>query len=159
MPCPRRSASLFLILLFAGCEPLATGPEIAPVTGVVTYDDVPLYGATVTFIPKTEAVGYTPASGKTNDKGEYRLMVGNLDGAPVGASRVAISAPNPESPLVNDPRELRKPQTKEALRGASLIPLKYADVGTSGLSAAVSQGKENVCNFKLTSDGTEGNAP
>ncbi len=143
-----------LLLLVAGCGSDAL--KLTPVNGVVKYEGDLLKGATVTFVPKVEAAGYRIATGSTNEQGEYELMAGARRGAAGGAHYIFISAPNPESPLVQDPRISRMPQTPEAMQGASLIPLSYANAQRSGLSAEVLLGETNVFNFELTEDGTGG---
>ena len=148
---------LSLALLVAGCGSEEDGPELAPVNGVVKYQGQPLKGATVTFAPKdTAAGGRFVAIGSTNENGQYELKIGARTGAKDGAHFVAISAPNPDSPIVQDPRQARMPQTPEVMREASLIPLPYSDMVKSGLSAEVKLGETNVFDFNLTEDGTGG---
>src|SRR5438132_10533557 len=80
-----------LLLFAAGCG----GPTLAPVSGKVTLDDKPLAGATVGFYPldaKSPASAPT-SSGRTNDKGEYKLqtVMTSRPGAVVGKHRVSIT--------------------------------------------------------------------
>ena len=145
-----------LMLLAAGCGS-DKGPELAPVHGVVTYEGKPLGGATVTFVPKVVAAGQEIATAMSNANGEYELMAGERKGAAGGSHYVYITAPNPESPLVKDPRIIKRaPPTAEAIREASLIPVSYANALNSGLSAQVLLGETNVVNFNLTADGKGG---
>lgn len=148
-----------LVVLLVGCGSKESGPPMAPVSGIVKYEGEPVAGAIVTFVPIVESVGYVPASGKTNDEGEFELQTRDRTGALCGPNRVAISAPNPEHPFVKDPRQLRLPHPPSALEGMHLIPLVYADPIATELTAEVASGQANVINFELTEDGTGGVAP
>lgn len=76
------SASL---ALFVGC---ADGPELANVTGKVTYNGKPVIGATIYFIPLDDgkqSIGYT------DDDGQYELQYTlQRSGALIGRHRISI---------------------------------------------------------------------
>jgi hypothetical protein len=125
----------------AGCGH-QTGPTAGvktyPVTGTVTYQGKPLPEATVMF---RSTDGQYTASGRTDLEGKYRLTTASPgDGAPAGEYRVAIIAI--EAPPA-DEEEKPGPPPK------SLIPTKYNQPETSGLTAVVAE-KENVIDFNLT---------
>lgn len=101
------------------------GP-LAPVRGRVTLDGQPVSGATVEFV--TEAGDRATAT--TSEDGSFELVhVAGQKGAPAGTYRVAIRW---------------KP------RGNAAVPRKYANPNTSGLTAEVRAGVNDV-NFELRS--------
>jgi len=130
------------------------GPELARVRGKVTYRGEPLVGARVVFSPIDSQLA---ASGVTDVEGEYELTTREPgDGALVGEHRVMIIARGPDrvvpppglnvstaelANLPGLPRELGKP----------LIPKKYLDFSTSGLSETVSSGS-NVIDFDIPAE-------
>ena len=144
---------LGMVVLPVGCGFGESGPALVEATGVVNYAGKPLGGAIVTFIPKAEGVGSQTASGMTNDAGEFRLKTGSRSGAVSGAYQVVVSKINPDSPLMKDPRELRKPQTKESTASTSLIPLSFADPTKSGFAAEVRKENSNAFTIELNENG------
>src|SRR5262245_49060692 len=125
-----RPLSLVLIVLsyLVGCG----GGKTAPVSGRVKLKDGSdvsvLLGYSLTF----EADGgKTSAVGEVNRDGTFTLSTfGANDGAVPGKYRVAINAPpNP------DPD---KPPTK------SKLPAKYENLDSSGLTAEVKPGQNNI---------------
>lgn len=132
---------LFLIVLtsISGCmgdgsEPI---PKLAEVTGVITLDGKPVKAANVTFEP--EAVGENgrrrASSGTTERDGTYKLQYNpNALGATLGKHKVTIMK------MSDNPDEA----------GKHLVPPKYNDSNTSGLTAEVTQG-ENKFDFELKS--------
>jgi hypothetical protein len=65
----------------------STGPELAPVSGTVTFNGNPLADATVIFQPETGR----PSIGKTSSSGVYTLLyTRNAKGALPGKHTVAI---------------------------------------------------------------------
>ena len=74
------------LLVVAGCG----RSDLSQVTGRVTLDGQPLPNAFVEFLP-TGSEGST-SSGRTNDRGEYRLMFSrDVSGASLGPHRVQIT--------------------------------------------------------------------
>jgi hypothetical protein len=92
-------AAVLLTFLIAGCE---TSPfQIAPVSGKVTLDGVPLDGALVTFQPIGTATSKEPGPGsfgRTDSEGRFTLQVVEPEqpGAVVGKHRVLISTATSE---------------------------------------------------------------
>ena len=144
-----------------------SAPDLAPVNGLVTYNGGPLAGATVTFLPEKGPL----AMAVTNMNGEFKLVSGTLPGCTVGPVKVAVSAippgegssnpapsfnPNPNMSAVEMQEASKKmaeaTQNFQASSGAnkikSLIPERYKDVNTSGLTFTVE--KDSAKNkFKL----------
>ncbi|MDR0335845.1 MAG: carboxypeptidase-like regulatory domain-containing protein [Planctomycetaceae bacterium] len=145
---------LFLLLLFfSGCSD-GTSFRVETVEGTVTLDGTPVEGATLTFVPSVSNIGKS-AYARTNSQGFFRLTAiqGGQSGAGtvIGNYLVAISKDTP----------VREPTEKELAdqeRGIAfeipithIIPTKYNNAQTSGLTAEVIKGK-NVFNFNLKSN-------
>ena len=107
--------SLLLLITLVGCE--SVEGEIAPVSGRITLDGMPLVNAAITFQPVAE--GNSPPArigsyGRTNAQGEFELRLVDNDqlGASVGKHRVTISVAQPgqgdEAILTADERLPRK---------------------------------------------------
>jgi len=122
----------------------------AAVTGTVTVDGKPLAEGTIIF----EATGSRPATGKIKDGEIVEVFTYETDdGAPVGSHKVAISARPPASDAATkgNPGEAKKMDANYMGGGKSLIPTRYGDPSSSGLTATVEKGKENRFEFKLDS--------
>jgi hypothetical protein len=63
---------IITLCLFIGCSKGPKIPQMAAVTGKVMYQDKPLAGAEVGFIPKVEGKEMLAARGVTNDSGSSR---------------------------------------------------------------------------------------
>jgi len=119
------------------------------VTGVITYNGEPLADATVKFIP-TDATG-SQSYGKTNEKGEYKLqtLLGAADaGTTPGEYKVTVDCiETVETGNMIEENGEEKPETV----AESLIPTKYNNAETSGLTATVAPG-DNTINFDLSDE-------
>lgn len=110
-------------------------PQTYPVTGIVTYQDKPVDGATVTFIGEKYS-----ATGKTDANGRYRLTTFQPgDGAVPGEYQVIITkfiAPTLQDNQESEPSgdEVQQPVFK------SELPEKYANPQTSHLRAKIVSG-------------------
>jgi len=122
--------------IMTGCG--SSGPQMGRVSGKVTYQDQPVANATVTFLP--EAAGSQSATGITDASGEYQLSTfGKNDGALVGKHRVNVVARAAfEGKLPPGAGEAMLEEFQAA--GKPLIPQKYFNVETSGLSFEVESG-------------------
>jgi hypothetical protein len=134
-----------------GCSS-GTGFRVEAVKGTVTLDGALLEGATLTFVPSGNGKS---AYARTDAQGMFKLTAvqGGESGAGtmIGNYLVAVSKDIPS----------REPTAKEMAdqeRGISpeipllnIVPVKYNDVNTSGLTAEVVKGK-NVFNFELKSN-------
>lgn len=132
----RICACLSLAVFFAGCG----GKSLAktfPVTGVVTFQGKPLTNAIVSFMP----AGGRPASGVTNERGEFTLSTfAPSDGALPGKHKVIVSEPTPE-PKEGD-YSVPEPTP-------SRFPEKYANPRLSPLEFEVKPGGENKFTIEL----------
>jgi hypothetical protein len=134
-----RGLTLFLAMLAAsaGCN---HDSSVARVNGIVRLDGKPLTTGAVRFVPEAgrSATGVIQ-SDSTFTLGTY----GKSDGAVIGTHKVAIIAYDAAS----DGRpayEVRKPTSK------SLVPERYAAIGTSKLTFEVKPGN-NQAEFDLRS--------
>lgn len=107
-------------------------PPLGKVTGTVTYNDKPLADGTITILPEKGR----PASGRIKDGKIVDVTTYDQtgDGAPLGTHPVAIRAVENAADMYAKPK--------------LLIPAKYGDTKTSGLSAEIKSG-ENTLDFKL----------
>ena len=130
--------------LAAGCS---DRPALAPVKGTVTLDGKPLAAGSITF----EAKGLRPATGKIVNGEIVELTTYDAgDGVPVGQHKVSVTATeDPASAVVANPGDAKAPKANYMV-GKSLIPARYNDPSTSGLTADIKKG-ENAVEFKLTS--------
>lgn len=128
---------LALMLLTAGCG--SSGPEMARVSGTVTYQGQPLETGTISFISTDPA--RPNANGTLGPGGTYELQTREpSDGAELGEYQIAISDIDPDamnSALPGEPLEL-----------TSKIPEKYQNPATSGLTRTVERGS-NTFDFEL----------
>jgi hypothetical protein len=160
-----------LLIVVPGCSGSGGAPsvDVAPVTGTVRYNGVPIAGARVQFTQQDCPI---VAGGITDDAGEFELTsLRQGDGAPVGENQVAIFMPAraaddsnefkarlAEAEANNDPnaraeiKRARREQTDSAARLPPRIqlPKKYSSADTSGLSFTVEAGTQNQCEFDLT---------
>jgi hypothetical protein len=120
-----------------GCN---RGPEMAAVTGKVTYNGQPLQFGSVTFQPTRGQ----PARGEIQSDGSFELSTFSLgDGAFVGPHKVKIACYESQNPaFVKGPGEQRL--------GRSLIPVKYTLLDQSGLTAEVKPDTAEPIVFDLT---------
>lgn len=126
------------IAVLAGCN---FGPALAPVNGTVTHDGKPLAKGTIRF----ESPGKPPATGKIAEGQivEVTTFKPN-DGAPVGAQKIAIWAQeDAASAVVANPGESSKAGANYMV-GKSLIHADYNNPDSSGLTADIKSGKNEL---------------
>lgn len=145
-----------IIALFAlGCSSgEETNRELTyPVSGMVTLDDTPLAGATVTFRPTVK--GGRGAVAITDETGSYQLMTyETADGAAAGDYIVSVvkQEHTPGDPSYTDSDSDnygQDPPPGAEAKTVDLVPTKYANGKTSGLTATVEEG-ENLFPLELS---------
>lgn len=116
-------------LTSCGCSGVRTAHGKVRVSGKVTYEGRPLGRGTVTFSGKDNLSGMSAI----DPYGRYSLQVfpGNYD--------VAIRCEGPGETASNG----------RFIPGKSLIPQRYDDIRTSGLSVSVGKARQQE-NFELT---------
>ena len=121
--------------------------KYASVSGRVTYQQKPLEGATVTFVPVDMSANAQPATGITDDNGAYVLLrQGATYGARVGNNLVVVEKRGPPKPI--DPRQSGDPVDTES-PGDPLVPKKYLSASTTDLKFEVNVGGHTDANFDL----------
>ena len=113
-------------------------PQVYPATGVVFYQNKPVAGATVMFESTdagTKPGGGLVAIGHTNSAGMFRMKTYNeYEGVVVGSHRVSVTkmdyVPAKRPPGVD-------PNVDIPPIATSVLPQKYKDFATSGLTASV----------------------
>ena len=118
-----------------------------PVTGTVTLDGSPLADANVIFTPTGD--GGSPASGKTDASGVYKLQTaqgaagaGTTEGNYVVT--VTCNKVVKEAERDSEGEVIREEETQ------NIVPAKYGDQKKSGLTATVVKGP-NTYDIELTS--------
>lgn len=131
-----------LTLPLAGCRDGNSLP-MAKVNGIVTLDGAPLTKGGVRFVPDNSKGTRGPmATGQIGSDGKFVLMTTTPgDGAQVGSYKVVVSCWE-ETPF--DPKN-----PKASPPPKSLVPERYADERTSGLTAEVKSGTANQFTFEL----------
>ncbi len=146
------------MMVLAGCGGAGTSdrPDTVEVTGTVTYNDVPVAGATVTFKPQSS--DGRGATGRTDDSGRYQMTTFEPnDGVIPGEYHVTVTkAIGPETPqgdveidLDDTGDDLSQPAAGSS-ETEVFLPQRYAEAETSGLDATVTADGENVFDFALT---------
>lgn len=144
---------IFIVIFFmclVGCGGSTKGPEMAPVSGIVTLDSAPLAGAEIFFV----AQGFE-GYGRIKEDGRYSLV----RGAPVGACKVYITKA-PEGAAATGTIDMSiegmdEEQLKAMNQGASggeiqpLLPPEYSDPKSTKLSFDVPAGGTTSADFNL----------
>ncbi len=126
------------LLLPMGCGD-AGGPEMASVSGKVTYKGKPVTKGTVSFVATKP--GQRNATGMIDQTGAYKLQTENPgDGAEVGDYEVSI---------FSHEEEILDYTPKTPVKVERTIPEKYEDPKKSGLKSTVKPGS-NTFDFDLT---------
>lgn len=134
----RRLAGLLCLLVClhacTGCAP-AAGVACFPVRGKVLCDGQPLADAMILLHPLNGPETSLPKPQAWSDKdGHFELTtLQSRDGAPAGHYAVTVEL-----------RELVPDGDEQVRNGRSLLPDRYRDPKTSGLSFAVQSGKNEI---------------
>lgn len=128
-----------LLVALVGCGPTINLPPLAAVSGTVTLDGTPLTTGMVQFTPdNSKGTQGAASTGAIGPDGRYTLSVADsASGAMVGWHRVSVVA-----------RAAPKDETDTA--PMLLVPERYINPATSGLSFEVKAGEANVIDLKLT---------
>ena len=136
------------ILVIGGCES-KSGLELFPVRGEVTYKGKPVPEGTVAYLP--QGSGSRQATGAIQPDGTFALMTRQQDdGAMRGSYNIAIYAykPHPGEPKTREAHEALA--RTGGLKRQFLIPEKYTDPTTSGLTDTVDENHPGFKKLELT---------
>ena len=138
--------TIFTTVALVGCGG-SGGLATVKVSGIVTFDGEPLAGASVTFDPKTPGQGHEGFA-TTDANGRYQLStaLGAADAGTTPGDYLVAIRKTEEDPNAPPPARGFLPRT------ISVIPERYAQTGTSGLTATVENKRSNEINFALTSE-------
>lgn len=146
VPLKRLLASSLVVMAFAlaGCGGASDAPELAKVTGVVMLDGKPLTKGSIQFTPDSkQGTAGRMALGEIGPDGEFTLTTSAPgDGAQVGFHTVSVVC------VEATPFDPKNPQPTTV---KWLIPEKYGVDQTSGLTAEIKGGEENILQFDLQS--------
>ena len=162
----RTPVVVFSLLMLAGCGG-SDRPALAPASGIVKLDGVPVAGATVTYIPVESG---RPGTGLTDAEGRYTIKTfEDAEGGIVGKHKVAVmkvSGPGadlldgegPAGPSGDESEEddgsdglsqLDAPGAPEAPETVYDVPKKYINHNESGLLITVPSGGSDTLNLDL----------
>lgn len=119
---PTRAARILLLLLLA-LMPGCGGQHLPTLMGKVLLDGKPVADAAIVFAPVQGPVAYALA----DQEGNYEVQVGSKKGLPQGPYRIAVNVLG-----INQ---------QEESSTAVIVPEKYGDLETSGLTFDVQPGK------------------
>jgi len=160
-------AATVALVLVLGCSRGPSRPKTYPVSGTVTMNGQPVEGARVVFVPKSAAAGAPGsaggaqpqgpqvATGETDAQGRYQLgTFAKGDGAIPGEYLVKVfkyPTPTVQTGTGGGDEDYRPPEEGAAPPPAAknLLPEKYANENTSGLSFTV-EPKANTFDIQLT---------
>ncbi|WP_417381247.1 carboxypeptidase-like regulatory domain-containing protein [Gimesia sp.] len=136
-------ALFFPLFFLLGCGSTEDKrPQRTAVSGIVTFDGEPIEGASITFRPVEES-GQT-ANGRSNEEGQFQMgTFEGTDGVVAGDYIVMISkiksTSSPEVLPEDDPNYDPDPQPEPPPE--NLLPEKYSNAETSGLTVTVLKGE------------------
>ncbi len=136
------------LLLAGGCGGRAVvegRPPVYPASVTVLYNGQPVADATVMLRPKA---GNKPAYGRTDAEGFTELTTFEQgDGAMAGEHQVRVRKVEVKVGPAPTPEE---PDRVDILSETYLVPQRYDDVETSGLTVTVDSDADNAFTLQLT---------
>ena len=157
-------AAIITVCFVIGCS--NPDRKYTKVEGVVIYNQQPVAGASVTFLPVNPGSDTEPAAGRTDANGKFTLTSsgarGGGQGLLAGEYNVVVTKisvpPDPDDEAFaqgtityNELQERKSRKDPYQSRPATnLLPEKYARAGHTGLRVKVEDGKSQTFNFDLT---------
>ena len=137
-------AGLSFLALLVGCNTGSLSGTV-PASGKVTYKGNPVEGAIVTFLPEGEG---RPATATTVTGGTFSLTTVDSAGAMPGKYKVTIDKVDFATGGASSMEEASVGNAKEG-QMKKLLPKKYADAGSTPLSAEVPSAGKKEFDFAL----------
>ena len=133
--------AIALLCALTGCKK-GGFPARSPVSGRVLLDQKPVEGALVLFHATSDVPQVTRPQGSTDREGRFQLTSMELnDGAHPGEYAITVVL-----------RELQPDGDEMVRNGRNLLPARYASPDTSGLTATIKSGVNELPPIELTSD-------
>src|SRR4029077_3046544 len=126
----------FLSILVVGCSKGPSGPKTIPAGGKVSYKNLPVEGATVSFLGDGKTA---PAMAITDSAGEFILTTTRSgDGAVPGSHRVTVSKivgppVKSSSAPVSMEDAAKAANAPPPAKPLSMLPEHYSSAASSGL--------------------------
>lgn len=134
MRLPNLLPAFLLLAIFAACVGCDGSASLYPVTGTVTYQDKPVEGATVQFIP-TEGIA---AIGTTDASGKFSLATAAKPGAAAGDYKVTVTKVTGGAATASPtPEDMKKMATSGGMKRTSELPEVYGTTQSTTLKATV----------------------
>jgi hypothetical protein len=131
----RIAGVLLTTVLVAGCGP--SGPTTIPIRGEVIYNGQPLKEGTVVYLPNGSGEA-RQASGRIQPDGSFVLTTfKNSDGVVPGEYDIVVYAYAPQAGNIPTRAEIEAAQEAGRPQRQMIIPEKYTNPGSSGLSDKV----------------------
>lgn len=130
------------LLLFAGCNK-DDGPVLVDVTGTVTLDDQPLDGAAVVFV---SSAGGPSQSAVTGADGKFQTK------SIPGSCMIGVSKVDMGGLKIEQTSDGGSPANMEQLASKVkyIVPLKFGDPKTSGLTVTIPEAGGDLGAIKVT---------
>lgn len=150
-----RMIAVTMLMMPLGCG-RSVGPRFVPVEGRVSLGGQPLTIGTIHFVPDTSQGNDGPMSrGVLRSDGSFSMHgPGRHIGAVVGPHRVYLTMPlpviaTPTPVMVNGEVVVRDPPRGGADATVPKVPKKYLQPETSGWTAIITEGENNVFQFEI----------
>lgn len=142
-----------LAFLLTGCEEATPVPKVFIVTGTVTYQDKPVAGALVTFLPVMQGPTWLPASGLSDAAGQFRLKTivppeKELNGAIPGDYQIIVTKMEPS--LTAEEIAKLKADGKPVPVPRNVLPEKFSKPQQTGWRRTVRPGHKNDFEIRVT---------
>ena len=147
--CYRAALTAGVLALVVGCGP-KSGLDLVPVRGEVTYNGKPLAEGTVVYLPEQASAG-RQATGPLQPDGSFSLTTQKRDdGVMKGSYQIVVYAykPHPGEPKTREEHEAMV--QKGGIERGHIIPMKYTEPATSGLSDTVDENHSGFKKIELT---------
>jgi hypothetical protein len=140
------------ILITCGCSPKAKLSGLAPVQGIVTLDDVPVTGASVSFSPVSGGGTMRAAAGQTDAQGQFSMTtLSPQDGVTPGEFVVTVTkyekyGPAPKKVVDASGEDVTPPHPEK-----NVLPSKYESRESSDIKVTILDSREKNIKIELKS--------